>query len=381
MRSTDSHLSAGSSATQAASPISYDLAIVGTVGLPARYGGFETLADELTSRLVARYRVCVYCTRKGRDEFPTNYMGATLQYVGLDANGWQSIPYDIVSLWRAASNTTTVLLLGVSGCMFLPLLRLFSPRVRIVTNIDGLEWKRKKWGFLARAILRCSEWAAVRFSDEVITDNQGIQEHVMSSYGRPTTLIPYGGDNRCAAESTHAPRDSTYPAGSYFFGVCRIEPENNIHHVLSAFKQTPSRSLVLVGNWDISDYSRDLRRNFSDVPNLQLADPIYDQTRLARLRAEAVAYIHGHSAGGTNPSLVEAMMAGMAVLAYDVNYNRYSTEGCARYWRDAAQLADLLSTLSETALRGDAKVMGKIARRCYKWETIGQKYESILFPS
>lgn len=367
-----------------AQPISaapFELTIIGTAGLPARYGGFETLADELTSRLAARHRLCIYCTRKGRAEFPTSYRGATLAYLGLDANGWQSIPYDIVSLWRAAFVTRTVLVLGVSGCLFLPVLRLVAPRLRIVTNIDGLEWKRKKWGLLARAVLRASEWAAVRFSHEVIADNQGIQDHVMSSYGRSAHLIPYGGDNHRPARPSDVPRDTVFAPGSYFFGVCRIEPENNIHHMLAAFRQTPTRQLVLVGNWNISAYSRDLRTRHADAANIQLADPIYDQARLARLRIEAIAYIHGHSAGGTNPSLVEAMMAGAAVIAYDVNYNRYSTEGRARYWKTAADLARAVSSLTEQELREDAEAMREIARRRYTWETVSQKYKSLLFPS
>src|SRR5207253_2980915 len=120
----------------------YDLSIVGRVGLPAAYGGFETLTDNMVAGLAGRYKSQVFCTAKGRAVRPASYLGADLRYVRLNANGWQSIPYDVVSLGQAALCSRTVLVLGVSGCVFLPIIRIIAPRTRIVTNIDGLEWKR-----------------------------------------------------------------------------------------------------------------------------------------------------------------------------------------------------------------------------------------------
>ena len=359
----------------------FDLSIIGTVGLPAGYGGFETLAEELSARLATRYSVCVYCTRKGRRDFPGSYLGATLRYVGFDANGAQSIPYDIVSMWKAAFSSKVLLVLGVSGCLFLPLLRLLAPKLRIVTNIDGLEWKREKWGRAARLVLRASEAFAVRFSDVVIADNRGIQDHVSATYTRLSRLIPYGGDNRGHNAPASGPRDTPFGPGGYYFAVCRIEPENNVHHILEAFRQTTQYKLVMVGNWRVSDYANRLRAAHADLANIQLLDPIYDQSRLRRLRTEASAYIHGHSAGGTNPSLVEAMTAGVAVLAFDVHYNRHTTEGNALYWRDAAGLAEILARMTVPMLQNNAQMMRRIAAERYTWETVTRDYEAVLFPT
>lgn len=366
----------------------YDLAIVGTVGLPAAYGGFETLAEQLAQRLSHQHTVQVFCTGKGYPDInarPLRASGADLSYVEWDANGWQSIPYDFVSLWRAARQTRTILVLGVSGCLLLPVVRLLWPRTRIVTNVDGLEWKRQKWGALARAVLRVSEWAAVRFSHAVVADNQGICEHIATTYRRQSHLIAYGGDQAATLSAGDAAahgrplRDTRFAPVSYFLGVCRIEPENHIAEILAAFFNTPQANLVLVGNWGASDYAQRLRNQYSDVHNIELKDPIYDQVRLQQLRASARAYIHGHSAGGTNPSLVEAMHAGMPVLAYNVHYNRHTTHNQAIYWQDSCELAQHLRDVTTETLRRMAGCMAQIAQLHYTWSVVTQQYADILF--
>jgi glycosyltransferase involved in cell wall biosynthesis len=368
----------------------YDLSIVGIVGLPANYGGFETLAEQLSQRLSAYRSILVFCSGKRypcKPSRPNRASAADLNYVEWDANGWQSIPYDFVSLWRAAGRTQTILVLGVSGCLLLPVIRLLWPGTRIVTNVDGLEWKRQKWGLLARAVLRVSEWSAARFSHEVVADNQSILEHVANSYGRQSHLIAYGGDqanpffeNAPAAHGSFL-RDTRFAAGNYFFALCRIEPENHIVDILSAFVQTPQANLVLVGNWNVSEYARKLRSDYCNLANIELKDSIYDQARLHMLRSQAKSYLHGHSAGGTNPSLVEAMHAGMPVLAFDVDYNRHTTQNQAIYWSDAATLAKRIRQTADESLVEVAHRMTNIAKQHYTWSVITNQYESVLFPT
>jgi glycosyltransferase involved in cell wall biosynthesis len=300
--------------------------------------------------------------------------------VNWDANGWQSILYDVISLWRSAPVSRTVLVLGVSGCLALPLVRLRAPRARIVTNIDGLEWKRRKWGPLARLVLRLSEWSAVRFSDVVIADNPSIQNHVRSTYGKDAALIYYGGDHTSSSVLESATSQTRFRAGDYFLTICRIEPENNIREILLAFAAIPCRELVVVGNWSISEYSINLRNEFGTIPNIELKDPIYDGSHLQRLRLGAKAYVHGHSAGGTNPSLVEAMTSGLAVLAFDVDYNRYTTDNGAVYWASSSALSALIEATDKTRLSENAKHMTAIATCRYRWQTIIEQYYKTLFP-
>ena len=147
--------------------MSKKVAIVGTVGLPAKYGGFETLADFLTLHLAQQYELTVYCSSKDCEDTPKMYNGAQLRYVPIRANGVQSILYDVVSIFRALRYADTILILGVSGCVVLPFLKLLSCR-RFVVNIDGLEWKREKWSGFAKWFLKKTEKLAVSSADFII---------------------------------------------------------------------------------------------------------------------------------------------------------------------------------------------------------------------
>ncbi|MEP4035822.1 DUF1972 domain-containing protein [Pseudophaeobacter sp.] len=354
------------------------IAILGTVGVPGRYGGFETLAENLTryhNGTGQRTALTVWCSAKDNAEHPVRFENADLRYVGLRANGVQSIPYDVISLWQAVrSGHDRILLLGVSGALALPLIRLIT-RARIITNIDGIEWKREKWQPLARMVLRASEWAAVRFSHEVVADNQAIADHVRDAYDSRCRVIAYGGDH-----ALHEASDATVPEelpDRYALALCRIEPENNVHVILEALDGL-SMPLVFVGNWDNSDYGRDLKARYSERSNLFLLDPIYDAGALYAVRARASVYLHGHTAGGTNPSLVEMMHFGVPVLAHGCAFNCYSTEDKARYFDSAEELAEKLRNLDpEDAIQIGAN-MREIAQRKYTWDQIGKAYFELL---
>ena len=168
-------------------------AIIGTVGVPGRYGGFETLTENLV-RFHDTHNgpgeITVYCSAPAYDERPKTYLGARLRYLPLKANGIQSIPYDMLTMLDAvARRQDAMLILGVSGAALLPLVRLFAPRCRIVTNIDGLEWKRDKWRGVAKWYLRLSEKMAVRWSHAVVADNLAIAQHVRDAYGQEAEVI------------------------------------------------------------------------------------------------------------------------------------------------------------------------------------------------
>jgi glycosyltransferase involved in cell wall biosynthesis len=294
--------------------------------------------------------------------------------VELRANGVQSIPYDITSLWQAIrSGHDRILLLGVSGAIALPLIRLIS-RARIVTNIDGIEWKREKWNGPARAFLRASEWAAVRFSHEVIADNQAIAEHVRDAYDSDCHVIAYGGDHAIAVPASTASQDLPE---RYALALCRIEPENNVHTILEGWDRLDT-PLVFVGNWANSPYGQDLKARYADHPNLHLLNPVYDPGALRALRDRATLYVHGHSAGGTNPSLVEMMHFGVPVIAHGCGFNRHSTEDKARYFLTPAELAEQMRALTPEDAATIGAHMREIAQRRYTWDAIGTVYFQLL---
>lgn len=353
-----------------------EIAIVGIQGVPARYGGFETMVENIIPQTPdPKLRYTVFCARRDCPQQPKQYKGARLSYVPLfHANGIQSIPYDILSLLRCTRHFDAILVLGVSGGIFLPIFRRLC-RNRLIVNIDGLEHRRQKWGRFARWFLRKSEACAVKAADIVVADNQAIKQYVTDTYGREAALIAYGGDQTMCDLDPSRQMQILDSMGlkryEYAMAVCRIEPENNCHVTLKAFAAT-GRPLVFVGNWRRNPYSRDLHRRYSAYKNIRLLDSVYDLDTLYALRLNARAYIHGHSAGGTNPSLVEAMFFGRPILAYDVVYNRNATFNKAYYFSDSKELTDLFDCCDL-----DGSELTALAEEHYRWATIAREYEAL----
>jgi glycosyltransferase involved in cell wall biosynthesis len=343
--------------------------ILGTVGVPACYGGFETLAENLIGH-TGELQFVVLCSTRAYTEKKRNYRGAELIYVPLKANGVQSILYDGVGLLMAAvSRADVIILLGVSGAIFLPIIRRIT-KIKVITNIDGIEWQRAKWNSFIRWFLRKSEALAIRYSHRVIADNHAIAEYIHSSYSVDAEVIAYGGDHVLV-------KDVSGVREEYALALCRIEPENNVHLILDAFAVS-EHPLVFVGNWDANDYSRELRRRYGSFAHLSLLDPIYDLDALFELRDRSAFYVHGHSAGGTNPSLVEIMQFGKAVLAFDCVYNRATTENQALYFSDGASLAFLIGHLSDWVLKDCGEKMKIIADRRYTWTRVREQYFRLI---
>ncbi|MEZ5042203.1 MAG: DUF1972 domain-containing protein [Saprospiraceae bacterium] len=356
------------------------LAIIGTVGLPAKYGGFETLVEQLVIHLSDRFEITVYCSGKfyPKEERLRHWNGAKLKYIPLNANGFQSIPYDMASIVHAAFKADILLILGVSGCLLLPFVKFFT-RKRCFVNIDGIEWKRDKWKSFIRTFLRYSEIQAVEIAEVVITDNEVIRQYLKATYDYDSYLIEYGGDQAFQV-AIQAENKQQYPflTKPYTFMVCRIEPENHIHILTEAMSQQSELPLVIVGNWNNSEYGKDIRAQYGHLPHFYLLDPIYDKEGLNLLRSNCYLYLHGHSAGGTNPSLVEAMNLELPILAYDVGYNRETTENEALYFKDARELLAIINEMTPDVAKQMAKKMKTIAIRRYTWEVIARKYGNMM---
>lgn len=351
------------------------VAIIGTVGVPASYGGFETLVENIIGENASEdVEYTIFCSSKAYSDQKTDYKGAKLKYVGLKANGAQSTLYDILSMLRTSNKYDVALILGVSGCIFLPIFRLWF-RNKLIVNIDGLEHRREKWGKFAKWFLLKSEAMAVKYADVIISDNQGIKDYVTETYHKDSSLIAYGGDHVEREVSDNKQRDvlNQYDVkpSEYAISVCRIEPENNCHVILDAFSKT-NKKLIYIGNWDRSEYGRDLKGKYAKYPNIVIHKPEYDLDTLYVLRSHAGMYIHGHSAGGTNPSLVEAMFFGKPILAFDCIYNRATTHQKAYYFKNSEELVNLLNGQNH-----DGTVMRELANLEYTWEKIASQYEKL----
>ncbi len=350
------------------------IVIIGTVGVPACYGGFESLVENLLDYTPQDVEYTVFCTSKKYKTKLESYKGAKLDYLDLDANGMDSIMYDYKSM-KMSLDADIMLVLGVSGCMFLPFIRR-KFKGKIITNIDGLEWKRDKWNPLVKWLLHYSEKQAVKYSDVVIGDNKGITDYVKEAYKKEAVLIAYGGDHATKVTDDSLYEKYSFMRNPYAVTVCRIEPENNIHKILEAFCKLPENQLVIVGNWKNSEYGVLLKEKYSKYENIHLLNPIYENHEINWIRSNANLYIHGHSAGGTNPSLVEAMNLGLPVFAFDCVYNKATTLDKSLYWKEPEDLVNLIQKES-FELGRIGKKMKEIASDEYTWKKISEEYNKL----
>ncbi len=352
------------------------ISIIGSAGVPAKYGGFETLAEYLIRNLGDSYDLNVYCSSRIYLNKPKFFLNARLHYINLSANGKSSVLYDILSILKSCRNSNVLLVLGVSGAIILPLIKMFTKK-KIIVNIDGIEWKRQKWSNFAQYYLKIQERIAIKFSHYIISDNLGIQEYVLNNYNVKSVLISYGADHAQRAIRNPEIDMSLGIQEEYAFTVCRIEPENNVHLILEAFLPTDLQ-LVIVGNWSDSEYGLRLIDKYQNSSRIRLINPIYDQRRLNSLRSNCKVYIHGHSAGGTNPSLVEAMFLGLPIFCWKVNYNLYTTHKKCKYFSSVKELSELIRNTSEVELAEIGIKMGNIAKKHYLWSNIAKKYAALF---
>ncbi len=343
------------------------IAVVGIVGIPGNYGGFETMVENLVDN--ENISFTVYCSSKNYKDFNQAYGNANLIYIPISANGISSVAYDIVCMVHAIlSGHRQILLLGVSGAIFIPIIKFLRLKIKIMTNIDGIEWKRDKWKGLASFFLKFSESLAVRYSDTVIADNEAIGDYVINEYSKKTEIIPYGGNH--AFENIQNYNSNISPYDKYFLSVCRIEPENNVDLILKTFSNSES-NLIFIGNWNISNYSKNLKTTYSRFENIKLLDPIYDLNTLYFFRKNCVGYIHGHSAGGTNPSLVEIMHFSKPIFAFNCSFNRKTLEENGNYFESASQLEEMISN---DKYLYSGQIFKEIANRRYTWDIVKNQY-------
>lgn len=352
------------------------IAIVGIQGVPNKYGGFETLVEFLIEYLHEDFEIVVYCSSREYKKKQRYYKKARLIYLPFSANGIQSIIYDSLSI-LISLKYDKILVLGSSGGILFPLLKPFKKK--IVLNIGGQDWKRAKWSPLVQKFLKTSERLAILNSNCIISDNKGIQNYIKKEYKKESHLIEYGGDQVEKIEkSIWDLQEYEFLSFRYAFTVTRIQKDNNIELILSAFSNNVDLPIVIVGNWKSSNYGISLKHKYSSKENIILLDAIYDKRKLNLLRSNCEVYIHGHSAGGTNPSLVEAMFLSLPIFAYRSGFNENTTENKAIYFSNAEELNQQIRNRSNLNLSKIGESMLEIAKRRYQWKIITNKYKEHL---
>lgn len=358
------------------------VALIGTNGIPARYGGFETLTEYLARYLSDKYEITVYCAKSKKTNRLQTYLNSKLVYIPFKANGWQSMIYDALSIIHAFIKSDVLVILGFSGVFAFPLKPIFKKKV--VFNIGGIEWQKvrgtKIFGPIEVATKKWFEKICVAFSDKIIVDNQVLWDYVKLTYNINSTLAEYGGDHAIFKPITEELANKyTFLKEKYDLTVSRAQEDMNIHLLIEAYKKMPNRNLVVVSNWWISDYGIKLKEDNKDkFNNIYLVDAVYDLEELNTIRSNGIIYFHTHSLCGTAPSLTEAMSLGLAIICFDVETNRSTTEDKSYYFKDANSLIEILNEISEDELHQLKIDMHEIAQRRYTWARIVQIYNNCI---
>jgi glycosyltransferase involved in cell wall biosynthesis len=355
------------------------IALVGTRGAPGRYGGFETAVEEVGSRLAARgHDVVVYCRNPGQTI--TEYAGMRL--VNLPA--WRRKHFETLShsalsaLHLLLHRVDAAVVFNAANALFIPIIN--AARIPVALHVDGLEWQRAKWGRNGQRYYKFNERFGVRVASELIADAVGIQDYYRETYDADSVFIPYGApilrdvtDNRLA--------ELGLTSRGYHLIVARLEPENNVHVAVAGYASSAATlPLVVVGSVRYpGEYVAGLQRRAAADSRISMLGGVYDDELLNQLYANSASYLHGHSVGGTNPSLLRAMGAAAPVLAWDVNFNREVLAETGAYWSTPDAVANAIELVEsdleaarERGLRGQVR-----AAEQYRWDAVAEGYEQL----
>jgi len=357
------------------------LRILGTRGVPAAHGGFETFAEHLALYLVERgWRVIVYCQEDGTGPvFEDTWRGVERVRMPVDAPGPKgTILFDWQATRHAAKHRDLCLTLGYNTAVFCTLLRLKG--VPNLINMDGIEWSRAKWGGVAKTWFWMNDWAGCWLGNHLVADHPEIKHHLSTRVNaNKVTTIAYGADP-LRDMPTGPVHGLGLEPGRYLTLVARPEPENSILEVVQGFSRAPRGvTLTVLGNYSADNaYHRAVKEAAS--PEVKFVGAIYDKPTVQSLRFHSMAYVHGHQVGGTNPSLVEALGAGNAVIAHDNRFNRWVAGPQAGYFSGADGFATTLDAVLKDPARLAAMQQASRSRfeECFTWNHILAQYEQLL---
>lgn len=363
------------------------IAILGIRGVPAAHGGFETFAENLAPYLVKKgHKVTVYCqddTFVGQKPtepiYEDTWQGVRRVHIRVSrAGALGTMEFDALSIKHALGEKSVKLVLGYNTGIFTVALRLKGHIV--ITNMDGIEWKRSKWSWKARAWFYMNEWASAFISTKMIADHPEIANHLARRRSRKkTVMIPYGADPVSQADPALVEKMGLKP-NHYFISIARIEKENSILEMVQAFSKVKrGMNFVVLGKFEPDNaYHNAIKAAASE--EVLFVGAIYNQRLVQALRFHARAYCHGHTVGGTNPSLVESLMAGNAVIAHDNKFNRWTAGQDQFFFTTVDQCAEHFDsiTLNQAAVNA-AKISALLrAREDFQWEKVLSQYESLL---
>lgn len=355
--------------------------ILGTRGVPAAHGGFETFAERLALHLVSKgWDVTVYCQDLGRGPvWQDEWQGVQRVHIPVPKDvPVSTISFDWQATCHAARDPGLCLTLGYNTAVFCAVLRLKG--VPNVINMDGIEWRRAKWGPIPKLWFWLNDYAGRWLGDTLVADHPQIQQHLATVVNADKIhMIPYGADLLSAVDEEPVRALGLVP-NQYLTVVARAEPENSILEIVKGYSgRSRGLKLAVLGNYIPGRrYHDEVRAAASD--EVVFLGAIYDKPVLEALRFHSAIYVHGHQVGGTNPSLVEALGAGNAIIAHDNRFNRWVAGEAGRYFSDAPQFSDVLEgILGDPATLQQMKLCALERHSAvFTWPAVMQAYEDLL---
>jgi len=356
------------------------IAFIGTRGVPARYGGFETAAQEIGARLaLAGHRITVYCRNPGQTQ--TEFAGMSLVNLpALRRRSLETFSHTGLSVGHilTRSRPDVVVMFNAANAPFLPALR--AAQIPVAVHVDGLEWQRGKWGPRASSYYKWAQGRSAAWGDVVIADARGIADMLAADFGISARYIAYGAPIVALPPDRLA--DLGVKPGGYHLVVARFEPENHVAEIVAGYAASSCElPLLVVGDAPYADaYRCAVQKAAGTDPRVRLLGSIYDDELLDTLYCHAASYLHGHSVGGTNPSLLRAMGAGAPVTAYDVVFNREVAGESGVFFASPDDVAQLCEAVE--ANPASARARGNIGRADaeirYRWDHVAAEYEDMV---
>lgn len=358
--------------------------MIGTRGVPANYGGFETCVEELGKRLAGRgHKVTVYCRSSSYPERLPGYLGMELVYLPcLKRKTLSTLSHTFLSVLHASvkGGYDILMVFNAANSPVLVLPRLLGRKIAI--NTDGLEWKRGKWGPVAKRYYKMAEWLSTKLACRIVADSTGIQDYYRETYGMESTYIAYGAYLSRSSRPELLDGMGLKP-GEYFLQVTRFEPENNPLLTIQAYRRlNTSKKLVLVGGVPYrSGYAAAMSGEAKGDPNIIMPGYIYEKELLNELWCNSFAYVHGNEVGGTNPALLQSMGSGSFVIAIDVPFSRDVLGDAGIFFdKSADSLADRMRWAldNEGSLAQYRRRAAERVRERYSWERVTDGYEALF---
>jgi len=342
--------------------------LLGSRGVPNRYGGFEEFAEQVCKYWAdSGHDVFVYCEDNEQKEV---FAYEKVNQIFIKASilpGLSQFIYDYRCTKHALTlNLDVIYHAGYATSVFGNLVFKKELDGKLVYNMDGLEWKRSKFNKVTRWLTRKLEKAAALSGAELVSDNKGIQDYLKAEYGVSSTLIESGAD----IISDEIECFEQYPE-SYDLVIARFEPENHIEEIIAAYENQKEANLVLVANMGTKLYKK-LSSRVEQAQNIIFNGPIYNKSELAYLKSHCRYYIHGHSVGGTNPSLLEALAGGCNILIHDNDFNKDVVGQYGQTWSNQTKLENLISKNAERFTTSDDQK--KYCAKRFNWKLIAEKH-------